>query len=258
MKFNSGGEKLVPHFKILAAFLILVIALVAGFLPFKKKRSNTHFEFPVGEAVACGVFLGAGLIHMLGDSAQEFIHLGYHYPFAFLIAGTSFLILLLLEHIGTEIQGHGGSHVKSMALLATLMLSIHSLLEGAAVGMSGDFLTALVLAFAIIAHKWAASFSLSMQINKSSFSFLAGLGLFLIFAIMTPLGIFLGDFIITSTGNHPLLTPIFSALAAGTFLYIGTLHGLRRAIMIERCCNIREFSFMIAGFALMAVVAIWT
>jgi len=81
---------------------------------------------------------------------------------------------------------------------------------------------------------------------------------FIVFAIMTPIGIILGEEALQGLGNLPLLTPIFSALAAGTFLYIGTLHGLRRAIMIERCCNMREFSLMLCGFGLMAVVAIWT
>lgn len=247
----------MDHFKLIAALIILVIALVAGYLPFKKKRSSGHFDFPAGEAIACGVFLGAGLIHMLGDAAQGFIVAGYHYPFAFLLAGVSFLTLLLLEHIGNEMKEHHTGTKKGMVLLAAAMLSIHSLLEGAAVGISGDLLTAVVLALAIIAHKWAESFSLSLQINKSEMHFSPGLMLFLGFALMTPLGIFLGDIVLDSAGSHPLLTPIFSSLAAGTFLYIGTLHGLRRATMIERCCNMREFAFMLLGFGLMALVAIW-
>ncbi len=246
----------MSHFKLLAACIIFLITLIAGFIPFRKKLKSPQFEFPAGEAIACGVFLGAGLIHMLGDAAEGFNELGYHYPFAFLIAGISFLFLLLLEHLGSEMQGQGT--LKSMAVLAVLMLSIHSLLEGAAVGISGEFLTTLVLAFAIIAHKWAASFSLALQISKSSFSFSNGILLFSVFAVMTPLGILIGDVIHSSTGNHPLLTPIFSALASGTFLYIGTLHGLRRATLITRCCNMREFSFMFLGFSLMAIVAIWT
>ena len=246
------------HFKCWAALFILLIAIVAGYLPFKKKHANHAFDFPAGEALACGVFLGAGLIHMLGDSAKGFSALGYTYPFAFLIAGASFLFLLWLEHIGTEMQEHHSNKVKSMALLTTLMLSIHSLLEGAAVGVSSSLITAVILSLAIFAHKWAASFSLALQISKSTFKFSAGLLLFSIFAIMTPVGILLGSFINQSTGIHPLLAPIFSALAAGTFLYIGTLHGLRRATMIERCCNMRDYGFMLLGFGLMAVVAIWT
>ena len=247
----------MPHFKLFAALIILAIAMIAGFLPFQKKRSAQPFDFPIGEAIACGVFLGAGLIHMLGDSDREFIAAGYTYPFAFLIAGGSFLLLLVLEHIGRELHEHHHSSTQ-IAVLATIMLSIHSFLEGAAVGISGEFLTALILAIAILAHKWAASFSLSLQLNKSSLSFKAGFLCFSIFAIMTPVGIALGDWVNGTTGAYPLLTPIFSALAAGTFLYIGTLHGLQRATMIERCCNLREFLFMLLGFGLMAVVAIWT
>jgi len=248
--------------KLVMAVFILFLALIGGFFPFrirkKYKNLNAHiFDFPIGESLACGVFLGAGLIHMLGDSAQAFIREGYDYPFAFLIAGGSFLGLLLLEHLGSELKDHHDSSSKGMALLATLMLSIHSLFEGAALGISGDVLTSIVLCLAIVAHKWAASFSLSLQLNKSSLQFNLGLSCFLIFALMTPIGIFIGDLVTKATGIHPLLTPIFSALAAGTFLYIGTLHGLGRATMIQRCCKLREFLFMILGFSIMAIVAIW-
>jgi zinc transporter 1/2/3 len=247
--------------KLFMALAILFLALMGGFLPFKikKKYNNPHaFDFPVGESIACGVFLGAGLIHMLGDSAQGFMAAGCQYPFAFLIAGSSFLGLLLLEHLGSELQEQGPSASKSIALLSVVMLSIHSLFEGAALGMSGEIFTSLILGFAIIAHKWVASFSLSLQINKSALKFWPGVLCFLFFAFMTPVGIFLGHLVNQTTGSHPLWTPIFSALAAGTFLYIGTLHGLGRATMIHRCCNMREFLFMILGFAVMAVVALWT
>lgn len=249
----------MSHMKLLMALIILIIALLSGIVPFKKKHlDQRHFDFPIGEAIACGVFLGAGLIHMLSDSAQGFMAAGYSYPFAFLIAGISFLFLLLLEHVATELQTHQRGTSSGMALLATLMLTLHSLFEGTAVGTSGNLLTAILLSLAIIAHKWAASFSLSVQINKSQLNFTMGLGCFLIFACMTPIGILVGNAITQTTGSHPLLMPIFSALAAGTFLYIGTLHGLRRAVMIERCCNMPEFIFMILGFSIMALVAVWT
>jgi zinc transporter 1/2/3 len=251
------------HIKFFMAVMILFMAVLAGLWPFRIKIkhqgvASSSLQFPQGEAIACGVFLGAGLIHMLGDSAQGFISAGYQYPFAFLIAGAIFLVFLLIEHWGRELQAHRAAHSSGMAILATCMLSIHSLFEGAALGISGSLLTALVLGLAIIAHKWAASFSLALQINKSALSFRAGMACFLIFACMTPLGILLGGWVHAATGSYPLLTPIFSALAAGTFLYIGTLHGLSRATMIQHCCNMREFVFLVLGFSIMAVVAIWT
>ena len=75
---------------------------------------------------------------------------------------------------------------------------------------------------------------------------------------MTPLGIYFGDVISTSLAEHTLIQPIFSSIAAGTFLYLGTLHGLSRSFMIEKCCNLKNFTYVIIGFSLMAVVAIWT
>ena len=85
-----------------------------------------------------------------------------------------------------------------------------------------------------------------------------GIFLFVIFALMLPLGVIFGSFSSEYLGNYPLIEPIFSGLAAGTFLYLGTLHGLERAVLVKDCCKLKTFSFVIVGFALMAVVAIWT
>ena len=245
--------------KISSLLLILLVSLLAGIYPFyKKARTRQVLDLPIAEALASGIFLGAGLLHMLADSAQDFIGLGYHYPIPFLLAGGMFLFLLWLEHMGREVQEHKGGNRASFAVLAVLMLSIHSLLEGTALGLGGTISSFLVIFFAIIAHKWAAAFALATQINKSSLNAQVGMGLFLIFALMTPFGILLGDFIVTDLKTHLLVEPIFSALAGGTFLYLGTLHGLSRSFMINKCCNLHHFAFVIVGFSLMAIVAIWT
>ncbi|WP_235602862.1 ZIP family metal transporter [Piscirickettsia litoralis] len=138
------------------------------------------------------------------------------------------------------------------------MLIIHSLLEGTALGLSGSFSLFAVILFAILAHKWAASFALAIQLSKSHLKMKYSLSLFLFFALMTPLGILFGDVISSKLSHIHSLEPIFSSLAAGTFLYLGTLHGLNRAVLIEKCCNLKHYSYVVLGFALMAVVAIWT
>ncbi len=43
---------------------------------------------------------------MLGDASSGFIAAGYQYPFTFLLAGLSFLLLLLLEYLANEIDTH--------------------------------------------------------------------------------------------------------------------------------------------------------
>ena len=250
------------QFKVISAIVILFVAVIAGWVPFRRRIvSQQGHDFPVGEALASGIFLGAGLIHMLPDAASGFAAAGYHYPIAFLLCGVSFLLLLLLEHFGREMRAHnhqGGENAATgFALLAVLMLSIHSLLAGAALGLSESFAATIIVLVAILAHKWAASFALSVQINKSALTTRQGMFYFALFAVMAPLGVIVSSDAVSSLSSHALATPIFNALAAGTFLYIGTLHGLNRAAMIQRCCNLKEFMYMIAGFVLMAVVAIW-
>jgi solute carrier family 39 (zinc transporter), member 1/2/3 len=128
------------------------------------------------------------------------------------------------------------------------------LLAGLALGMSG-VLSSIVLFFGILGHKWAAAFALSVQINKSNLSLKTRLIYFSIFAIMTPIGIFFGSTLNHFFSDALLLKAIFMALAAGTFLYIGTLHGLSQAVMVDRCCNKKEYVFVIIGFAVMAIIA---
>ena len=72
---------------------------------------------------------------------------------------------------------------------------------------------------------------------------------------MTPIGIFIGWYFDRGVETNSLFDPILLAASAGTFLYLGTLHGLERCVMVERCCNLRDFSFVIIGFLLMAAVA---
>jgi solute carrier family 39 (zinc transporter), member 1/2/3 len=246
------------HLEIFMIAVIFIIAAVSGIYPFiRRSNSPSGISFPIGEALANGVFLGAGLIHMLGDSASDFYNLQIDYPYPFLIAGITILFFLLVEHISTTLSKKNSNNYTFMAVMATIMLSIHSFFAGAALGLSSSNAVAIIIFIAIIGHKWAASFALSLNINKSSFHFKYRILLFLIFIIMSPLGILFGD--VTQTYcSHTLIQPIFTAIAAGTFIYMGTLHGLDRSIMIKDCCNTKEYTFVILGFTIMAIVAIWT
>lgn len=248
----------LDEFKILSVILIFVTTVLAGLYPFIRKYKTTKpLESPAAEALASGVFLGAGLIHMLGDASKAFLSQQIEYPIAFLLAGSVFLLLLWFEHLGRRLYEHGGSHSPAFAILAVIILSIHALLAGTVLGLSGSMTMMLMILIAILAHKWAASFSLAVQLSRSKMSFRQSIMWFALFSIMLPLGVGLGSGILEYTQTFPLLEPIFYSLAAGTFLYLGTLHGLQQAIMVEKCCDLRNFSFVVIGFLLMAVVAIW-
>lgn len=250
--------------KLILALIILLSALIGGLWPFLRrlspasKESFSELDFPIGESLASGIFLGAGLLHMLPEAAKIFNQAGYHYPFAFLIAGLSFLLLLLLEHILGSLKHHATHFLSSIVLLTVAMLSIHSFLEGAALGLANGLASTLIIFIAIIAHKSAASFALSVNLNRSLPYLSSRIIAFGFFSLMTPLGIYGGTWILEENQHNLLLMPIFSSLAAGTFIYIGTLHGLARTSLIRHCCNLKEFFFMFIGFTSMAIVAIVT
>ena len=87
-----------------SAFLVIIIA---GWFPFKQRiTTNQHIDFPVGETLATGVFLGAALIHMLPESNSIFVSYGYHFPYAYLITGITFLLFLWFEHLCKEFYHH--------------------------------------------------------------------------------------------------------------------------------------------------------
>ena len=256
--------------KLLFASAIFAVIITAGWLPFKKRlKTGHHHDFVIGETLATGVFLGAALMHMLPEANTLFINRGYHYPYAFILTGAVFLFFLWFEHLGTVLYSQSkhthtqdtamvknlsGNH-PAFAILAWAMLSLHSLILGTALGLNHNSSIVVMLFLAIITHKWAESFAIAIQLNKSTLSIKKAILFFISFALMTPAGIFIGWYFGTGVETNSLADPILIAASAGTFLYLGTLHGLEQCVMVERCCNLRDFSFVIIGFLLMACVA---
>ena len=241
--------------KVYGAVAIFFVALAAAYIPYAKKLSSTKaVDFPVGESIAAGVFFGAGMLHMLPDAQEGFEALGIGYPFAFLLASITFLLLLFFEHLSENIETKSEN---KFVYLSLIIFSIHSFLAGASVGVSDKITTTIIVFLAIAAHKWAAAFTIAVQITKSSLSTSLGLVLFLLFALMVPSGILAGDEALMHLKHVPWLEPVFLSLAAGTFVYLGTLHDFQNAVMIERCRSHKLFWFMLLGFAIMALAAVW-
>jgi zinc transporter ZupT len=248
--------------KVIYGSAIFLLTLFAGIYPFFKhsREEDKPFDFRSGESLACGVFLGAGLLHMLGESSELLTNQGIHYPLAFLLCGAVFLLFLWLEHLGKEYYHHSKKHDNYFAFIVVIMMSIHSLLSGSALGLSDEMGVTAILFFAIISHKLAESFAIAIQLVKANMSFKMAFALFVLYACMTPLGISLGYIMMQSsvgTNGSGLMVPIFTALAAGTFLYMGTLHGLEKCVLVKQCCNLKYFSFVILGFVIMAIMAMF-
>lgn len=253
------------HLKLLLAFSIFLISIITALpLFFINRQVSLNFanlnlsHYQKAEYIAAGIFLGVGFLDMLPDAANIFTKIGYHYPIGYLIASTTFLFMLLLEHIVFFILPKQENHYSFIAILLTLFLSVHSILEGAALGLSDSILSVMLIAIAILSHKGAASFALSLKIFKAKLRKALSYSLFMIFAFMTPVGILLGHSLMEMSRSQESIIGIFNSLAAGTFIYIGTLHGLESAILVKKNYDLRNYMFVLAGFFLIAIVAIYS
>ncbi len=245
--------------KLVMVAVVVIISLATGRPALKAMRSDRPLPaLGFGEAFAAGIFLGAGLIHMLGDSQSAFDAANVDYPFAMVICGSVMLLLLWIEHLANRGMEFPSGNSRLLPLTAVAMLSIHSLLMGAAFGVSSSVALTVVIFIAVLAHKGSASFALGLELGRSEFSRRSAWRLFLVFVVMFPFGALVGQALSSASAAHPLVEASISAAAAGTFLFFGTLHGLASSPMINRCCNQREFIGAVGGFAVMAVVAIWT
>jgi len=210
---------ILVYYKAIAALAIFIISLATALYPLKKQRLKHPESAELGEALASGIFLGAALFHMLPEATQIFAHLypGFSYPLAEVICVSGFLLLLLLERLSlthTSIQSKN-----SIPYILTLILIIHALTEGAALGIGTTLSETLMLAVAIIAHKGSESFALSVVLLKHELPFKRIVLIVIFFSLMTPLGICLGTVInqFSLARDDALVAGIFNAFAAGTF-----------------------------------------
>ena len=252
--------------QVVYLLIIFLSAVAGGYLPLAKpQRVRGSAGFHGGEAFSSGVFLALSLLMMLPSSFLLFrqVQPDVEYPVASIIAVSAFLILLAIEHLTGQVmrqkqQELEPTEVEStpalIPLLLTVMIAAPSFFLGVALGIS-DGVQAMLIFIAIILHKATAGFALALAMVRSTLTHRQAIILFLCFAAMTPLGILLGGF---TRELQPDWLPLFKAcvlaLGAGTFLYMGTLHELKRAPMIEYCQNPRCFVLMILGFALTALV----
>lgn len=248
--------------KLLGASGIYFATLFSGWFPLQARTKQKHHCASLGESLASGVFLGAALFHMLPEAQEGFEKAitTSHYPFASLFCVLGFMVLLMLDKVSILwSKATDPTHSKHLLVYAlTLAISIHAFIEGAALGVNTTMATVSIIFIAILAHKGSESFSLATTLSRSPLSLLRVNTLFFAFAMVTPIGIALGSVVshhFVSTSGV-LATAFFNALAAGTFLYIATMHNLKE-YLLHGTRHALNFTCMLLGLAIMALVAVW-
>lgn len=258
--------------KVLLAIIIFLSSFISGFLTlfiFKRQGKRMQTVIDYSEAFTCGIFLGIGLIGMLFEANNSFINFGQSkYGFAFLIAGLTFLLFLLIEHLTNNYSIKKNPQLKKGILNQTVkskekisatpvillfsFVSLHSFFAGMGLGVSNNTLLWLIFV-GIIAHKWIITTCLTIAFTKTNYSKQRIILWIILFSLTTPLGIVAAAFIPDSVSN--VLFATFTSISAGTFIYIGTLHGLYNSILITKCCKMKPYLLTIVGFGVAAGLA---
>ncbi|KIX10897.1 ZIP family transporter [Dethiosulfatarculus sandiegensis] len=246
--------------KLAAIALIFLTGIAGGWTALKAhgQKSSQAF-FNLGACLGAGVFLGAGLIHLLPDSfeAMREINPDLGYPLPALLAGCSVLLVLLLEKVVVN-QDKQETAKGMSAYTLMLVLSIHSFVAGAALGVESGAVSSLALLLAILAHKGSAAFALTVALVRARLPRPKTWGMLVLFSVSTPLGVTAGILggLALNQGSARIFEMIFDALAAGTFFYIALSD-----VLADEFMNAPKrgpaFLLTAVGLGIMALVALW-
>ncbi len=245
--------------------LIIISAILGAYLAIKTKEShNGTYYLSLGNTFAAGIFMGAGLIHMLPDAAEEFGNvIKTDFPIAAFVASLGFLLILFLEKVlavkaeNSLVDKKVSGKVLSPYVLL-FILTIHSIIVGIAFGTEDRMSQSIIIAIAVLAHKGSAAFALVVDMVKHHLAKKLIAKLIIFFSFMTPLGVLIGAFIanvLNGTGAE-LSIAFFDALAAGTFLYIAIMEIFNEEFGQPKD-TLLKFIVATLGLLLMALLAVW-
>ncbi len=248
--------------KLIAAALIFAAGLIGGLLPLLSKDSKASYRlFYYGEYFARGIFVSAGIVHLLADSQSIFVrtHPHFDYPIIFAITVATIFFISLIETSTNKIAQYRSFSQSWMPYLLMILLSIHSIIAGAALGISTSLSQVAIIFIAIISHKTAASFALGINMRAHKVERKMMITLIIIFSLMTPFGVIASSIVdaFISSDGASLAQAIFGAIAAGTFIYIGAFNRERLELNEDKRARIIPTLYFGLGIALMIVVAIW-
>lgn len=117
-----------------------------------------------------------------------------------------------------QVVHHNDSIVRSVILVA--ILSIHSVIEGLAIGLQTKASSLLSISFAVVFHKSLMAFSMGNNLVQSGYSAKRVFIGALIFALASPIGIATGIIMKETRRGNDIVNGVLQGIATGTFLFI--------------------------------------
>ncbi|KAF4716748.1 hypothetical protein FOZ62_002580 [Perkinsus olseni] len=157
-----------------------------------------------------------------------------------------------------DMHSHDVNMSEASAIFIFLALSVHSIFEGLSLGASDNASQIASTLIAIAVHKGLAAYALGASFIEAKVSKWRMLIFSVIFAFMTPAGIAIGWGLESAESDTEVLSGVCSALAAGTFLYVGALEFVPMSFKPGSSYIIWKFIAVLVGYGAMSALAIWT
>ena len=174
------------------------------------------------------------------------------------------------EHEHEELHHHHINipHHALLPIFLAIVFSIHSLIEGLALGAQQAVSSSAVsILIAISSHKVIEAVSVGANFIKQGVATSTALPVLIVYTLMTPLGIVAGWLLEWSIGSDKedgdsgltwglVIQSLLQAFAAGSFLYLAV-----HEISDEKCCaavkRTHQVLLMVVGLGAMALLAVW-
>ena len=285
-------ELLLPV-KLLAGLGIIGVTVIGGAIPLlAASRPGGWRFFSLGNAFAGGIFLGVGFIHLLPEGIHELEEV-VDYPLGALLAAIGVGLLLLIDRVIFDRgRGHGHGEVPAggapqgaiYPYMLLVLLSIHSIAAGIALGLEEHLTTVIILVIGILSHQGSEAFAFVVSAHAAGLEARRQKIMLTILSLTVPVGILAG--LATSTALSELsdvrsfIEGSFVAFAAGTFIYVAIIDIIheefaKREVRVARFVmsalsgeddvpmptvsddRVAKFLLIIAGIALMAIVPLF-
>ena len=205
---------------------VMIVSLLGGLLPLMRALSQRALALLL--SFSAGVLLGAVFFHMLPETGRV-LNDAIGLP---ILAG--FLLIFVMERfVFVHACEEYGCDIHQMGIPAFLGISLHSLLDGVALG-AGLFLPQLgpVVLLAVIIHKMPDSMSISSILLAAGWDRSKISRLNLLFSLTTPVGALVTFLFFRTLSPENIAVAI--GVSAGTFLAIATADILPQVHRIEQ------------------------
>jgi len=217
---------------------VIFVSLIGSFLPLLRELSQRALALLL--SFSAGVLLGAVFFHMVPEVAEV---LGHEVGWPILVG---FILIFVMERfVFVHACEERECDIHQMGIPAFLGISLHSLLDGIALG-AGLMLPHLgpVVLLAVIIHKIPDGISISTILLSVGWHRRKVAMLSLLFSLTTPLGALLAYLFFRSLSEENIAVAI--GISAGTFLAIATADILPQVHRIE-ARNPMTLIFLILG-----------